>query len=93
MSKIRLAAGQVSLTQQMRTQDRIDGQWTVAGLARHLGVRPEWLRRRIRLGLIPVDRYRGTRYLLIPDDPALVTRLAAEGAPLTATRAAAASVY
>ncbi len=53
----------------------------------------EWLRRRIRRGLIPVDRFRGTRYLLIPDDPALVARLAAECAQLTAARADTASVY
>ena len=38
VGKIRRKRGQRTLTDQFRRQPQIDGQWTVYGLSRHLGV-------------------------------------------------------
>ncbi len=59
-------------------EDHIDGQWTVRGVARHLGVPWDWLYRRVRAGTVPAQRHPVSRHYLIADDPALVARLAAE---------------
>lgn len=76
--KTRRAQRYASLTEQFRRQARIDGRWTVFGLARALGVERDWLYRRIATGRLPVTRHPTTGHYLIADDPALVRRLQAE---------------
>lgn len=75
VGNLRRAAGAVSVTHQFRTRDRIDGHWTIYGLARHLGVTRDWLYERIRRGTLPAARHPVTRHYLIPDDSALLARL------------------
>ena len=64
-----------SLTQAFRGQERVDGHWTVWGLARHLHVDRDWLYARLADGPIPARRHPVIGHYLIPDDPALFARL------------------
>lgn len=80
VGKIRRAAVGLSVTHQFRSQDQIDGHWTMHGLAHRLGVPREWLYERIRNGTLPVVRHPVTQHYLIVDDGTLVGRLAVEQA-------------
>jgi Recombinase zinc beta ribbon domain len=75
VERVRRAHGQVSLTECFRREDRIDGCWTVAGLARALHVSSDWLRRRVASGSVPARRHPLTGRYLIDDDPALIAHL------------------
>lgn len=78
VGKIRRQLGQRSLTEEFRRQPQIEGQWTVYGLARHLGVDRDWVYRRIYTGRLAVQRHPATGHYLIPDDAAVIARLRAE---------------
>jgi hypothetical protein len=78
VEQVRRHHGQVSLTERFRVDDRIEGCWTVGGLARQLDRSSEWLRRRIERGTVPATRHPLTGRYLIPDDPVLLDRLRAE---------------
>jgi DNA invertase Pin-like site-specific DNA recombinase len=78
VGKIRRAHGQTAIFEQFRRQDHIDGQWTVWGLARHLGVTRNWLYDRIRQGTLPATRHPATGHHLIADEPALLDQLRAQ---------------
>jgi hypothetical protein len=80
VEKVREAHGQVSLTEQFRRQDTIDGCWTSGGLCRLLHVHYEWLRRRILDGRVPAVRHSTTGRYLIADDPTLIEHLKTEAA-------------
>jgi DNA invertase Pin-like site-specific DNA recombinase len=80
VERIRRVHGLVSLTERFRRDDRIDGAWTVGGLARALDVSAEWLRQRIADGTVPAQRHAATGRYLIPDDPVAVARLRARAA-------------
>jgi DNA invertase Pin-like site-specific DNA recombinase len=73
--QIRQTHGHPSLTEQLRHQHHLDGQWTVWGLSRALGVDRDWLYRRIQRGTLPVVRHPATGHYLIPDEPLLLERL------------------
>lgn len=75
VEKIRRDHAQVSLTEQFRRQDKIDGCWTVGGLARELHVTGNWLRKRIAAGVLPAVRHPLTGRYLIDDDPTALARL------------------
>jgi hypothetical protein len=75
VEKIRRDHAQVSLTEQFRRQEKIDGHWTVGGLARELHVTGNWLRRQIAAGRLPAVRHPLTGRYLIDADPALLARL------------------
>jgi hypothetical protein len=75
VEKIRRDHAQVSLTEQFRRREKIDGRWTVGGLARELNVTGNWLRKRIAEGMVPAVRHPLTGRYLIDDDPAALTRL------------------
>ncbi|HEU5424648.1 MAG TPA: recombinase family protein [Nitrolancea sp.] len=77
VGKIRRGLGQPSLTEQCRRAAKIDGQWTVYGLARELGVDRDWLYRRLYRGTLAASRHPTTGHYLIPDDPQLLARLRA----------------
>jgi hypothetical protein len=77
VGKIRRAHGQPSLADQFRWQDRIDGQWTVRGLARLLDVKRSWVYHHIATGHIPATRHPATGHYQVPDRPALVGQLRA----------------
>jgi len=67
-----------SLTTQFRGQEKVDGQWTVWGLSRALHVDRNWLYVRIRAGTLPATRHAVIGHYLIPDDPDILTQLAAQ---------------
>jgi len=75
VATIRRARGQISLTEQFKTAAKIDGQWTICGLAQELAVHRNWLYSRIRTGTLPATRHPVTHHYLIPDDPDILTRL------------------
>jgi hypothetical protein len=76
--KLRRREGLVSLRQHYRQEAKLDGQWTVHGLSRELGVKRGWLYRRIVAGQIPAVRQPVSGHYLIPDDPALIAVLRVE---------------
>ncbi len=78
VGRICRAHGLISVTEQFRGQVMIDGQWTVWGLSRHLGVQRNWLYKRIRAGRVMVTRHPVTGHYLIPNDPTIVAALQAE---------------
>jgi DNA invertase Pin-like site-specific DNA recombinase len=75
VAQSRRARGQGSLTEQFKTQAKIDGHWTVCGLAQALAVHRNWLYARIRRGQIPATRHPVLGHYLVPDDPDLLARL------------------
>jgi hypothetical protein len=78
VSEIRRARGQISLTEQFRTQAKLDGQWTIFGLAQELAVHRNWLYTRIRNGTLPATRHPVIGQDLIPDQPELLAKLKAQ---------------
>jgi len=78
VGEIRRARGQISLTEQFRTQAKLDGQWTVFGLAQELAVHRNWLYTRIRNGTLPATRHPVLGHYLIPDEPELLSALRAQ---------------
>jgi DNA invertase Pin-like site-specific DNA recombinase len=77
VGKIRRGQGGVGVRQRFRSQAQIDGDWTIHGLARELGVRRTWLYDRIRSGDVPAHRHPASGHYLIPHDPQVLTSLRA----------------
>jgi DNA invertase Pin-like site-specific DNA recombinase len=77
VTRLRRQHGFPSLTTQFRHHARIDGQWTVWGLARALHVDRDWLYARIKDGTLPATRHPVIGHYLIPDDPAVLAQLKA----------------
>jgi hypothetical protein len=75
VGKLRRANGVPSLRTQLRHQARFEGQWTTAGLARHLGVPRRWLDARIIDGTLPASQHPLTGHYLIDDTPDLLASL------------------
>ena len=75
VTRLRRQVHEDSATTQFRSQEKIDGNWTVWGLARALGVDRDWLYARIRAGLLPAFRHPAIGYYLIPDVPELLSQL------------------
>lgn len=78
VTRLRRQQGFPSLTTQFRQQARIDGQWTVWGLARALHVDRDWLYACIKDGTLPATRHPVIGHYLIPDDSAIFDRLTAQ---------------
>lgn len=78
IGEVRRARGQISLTEQFRTQAKLEGQWTVFGLAQELAVHRNWLYTRIRNGTLPATRHPVLGQYLIPDTPEVMTTLRAQ---------------
>jgi DNA invertase Pin-like site-specific DNA recombinase len=55
--RLRRQLGETSTTTRFRSQDKVDGQWTVWGLSRALGIDRDWLYARIRTGTVPARRH------------------------------------
>jgi hypothetical protein len=72
VEKIRTKHGQPSLTGAQHSCEKIDGHWSVPGLALRLGTSETWLRATIAEGAIPAERHPTTNRWLIEDDPALL---------------------
>jgi DNA invertase Pin-like site-specific DNA recombinase len=78
IGEVRRARGQISLTEQFKTQAKLEGQWTVFGLAQELAVHRNWLYTRIRNGSLPANRHPVIGHYLIPDTPDLLATLRAQ---------------
>lgn len=78
VGKIRRKLGQVSRTGQYHRQAQVDGQWTVSGLARHLGVTYDWLYRRLRRGQLRAKLDPLTKQYLIANDSEQIAAVQAE---------------
>jgi hypothetical protein len=78
VGRLRRQRGQRSLTDRIRGQTQVDGQWTVLGLAQLLGISRAWVYRLIRDGVVPTSIDPATGHRLIPADPALLSRLRAK---------------
>ncbi len=76
--QFRRARGQISLTEQFKTQAKVEGQWTVFGLAQELGVHRNWLYTRILKGTLPATRHSVTGHYLIADEPEVLATLRAQ---------------
>lgn len=77
VEKVRRLHGQRSRTEQFRQQAKIDGAWTVGGLARELQVSSNWLRKQISQGKVPAVRDPMTKRYLIVDTPEVTDHLKA----------------
>jgi hypothetical protein len=73
--KLRCRHERRSLLRRFTQQEKIDGYWTVYGLAAALGVKRWWIYPRIHNGTIPATCYRHSGCYVIEDDPELITRL------------------
>jgi hypothetical protein len=78
VGEIRRARGQISLTEQFKTQAKVEGQWTVFGLAQELDVHRNWLYTRIHKGTLPATRHSVTGHYLIADEPEVLATLRAQ---------------
>jgi len=77
---VRRQQRQPSLTTQFRGQERIDGQWTVWGRARALGVDRNGLYARSKAGTLPAERHPLIGHYLIPETPDLLEHLRSQRA-------------
>ena len=78
VTRLRRQQQQPSLTTRFRGQEKINGQWTVWGLARALEVDRNWLYARIKSGTLRATRHPLIGHYLIPDEPGLLARLEAQ---------------
>ncbi len=78
VGEIRRARGQISLTEQFKTQAKVEGQWTIFGLAQELQVHRNWLYTRIHKGTLPATRHSVTGHYLIADEPEILATLRAQ---------------
>ena len=85
VAKLRSLHGQASLSDQFRRQEKVDGKWTLWGLARMLDVDRNWLYRRVRHGALATERHPITGHLLVPDAPEAIDQLRAHMARLRST--------
>ncbi len=58
-----------------RQQAQIDGQWTVAGLIRVLGINRRRVYELIERGVVPAKQHPESRHYLIPNDPEVLALL------------------
>jgi hypothetical protein len=78
VGEIRRGHGQISLTEPLKTQAKLEGQWTVCGLAQALGVHRNWLYTRIRNGALPATPHPVIGHYLNPEAPTFMTTLRAQ---------------
>lgn len=75
VGKLRRKHRIVSVRTTFRQQDQIDGQWTVAGLIRVVGVNRRRVYELIERGVIPAYQHPYSGHYLIPNEPAVLARL------------------
>ncbi len=73
--KLRLRHESRSVLRRFTHKEKVDGYWTVYGLARELGVNRGWVYTRIHSQTIPATCYRHSGCYVIEDDPELIARL------------------
>jgi len=78
IQKLRAKRGIPSVNHRFRSQEKVDGRWTILGLSRKLGVDRNWFYKRIKKGDIPAERQPKTGHYLVGDDPELIAALERE---------------
>lgn len=69
VQKLRLKRGIPSVNHRFRSQEKVDGRWTILGLSRKFGVDRNWFYPRLKSGAIPAERNPKTGHYLVEDDP------------------------
>jgi hypothetical protein len=72
---VRRERGISSLFETLKGREKLEGRWTVLGLARELGVSQSRIYRLIHNGTLATERHPTTGRYLITDDPELIAGL------------------
>jgi DNA invertase Pin-like site-specific DNA recombinase len=75
VADVRRERGISSLFETLKGREKLEGSWTVLGLARKLGVSPNRIYRLINSGALATERHPQTGRHLIADDPELMAAL------------------
>src|SRR5215210_5065387 len=75
VTDVRRERGISSLFETLKGREKLEGSWTVLGLARKLGVSPNRIYRLINSGALATERHPQTGRHLIADDPELISGL------------------
>jgi DNA invertase Pin-like site-specific DNA recombinase len=75
VGKLRRIHGFPSLRTQLRQQDQVEGQWTTAGLTKHLHIPRKWLYALMACGTLSATRHPLTGHFLIHADAAKLEQL------------------
>jgi DNA invertase Pin-like site-specific DNA recombinase len=75
VTEVRRQHGQGSVSKMLKSQEKLEGCWTVLGLARELRVDRGRIYKLIRRGILPTQRHPQTGNHLIKDDPELIAEL------------------
>ena len=75
VTEVRRKHGQSSVFETLRSQEKLEGSWTVLGLARELDVSRNRIYKLIESGVLATERHPQTGNHLIPDDPELIAGL------------------
>jgi hypothetical protein len=75
VTEVRRQHGQGSVFQTLRSREKLEGSWTVRGLAKELEVSPNRIYKLIESGVLATERHPKTGNHLIADDPELIARL------------------
>jgi hypothetical protein len=75
VSEVRRQHRQSSVFQRLRSREKLEGSWTVRGLAKELEVSPNRIYNLIESGVLATERHQKTGNHLIADDPELIAGL------------------
>lgn len=77
VTEVRRQHGRPSVSKELRSQQRLDGRWTVLGLSSELGVNRGRIYKLIQSGALKTERHPQTGNHLIADEPGLIADLRA----------------
>ncbi len=75
VTEVRRQHGVSSVFQTLRSREKLEGNWTVRGLAKELEVSPNRIYKLIESGVLATERHPQTGNHLIADDPELIAGL------------------
>jgi hypothetical protein len=75
VADVRRQHGVSSLFETLRSREKLEGRWTVRGLAKELEVSPNRIFKLIESGVLATERHPKTGNHLIADDPELIAGL------------------
>lgn len=75
VTEVRRERGISSVFETLKGREKLEGSWTVLGLARELGVSRERIYRLMQSGTLAAERHPKTGRYLIADDPELIAGL------------------
>jgi hypothetical protein len=75
VADVRRERGISSVFETLRSREKLEGRWTVRGLAKELEVSPNRIYKLIKSGVLATERHPKTRNHLVADDPELIAGL------------------